>query len=246
MSPPARIAVTASVRRTDVGIPRVELEVGYLRAVEAAECAPLIVCPGLDQERLERRFSAAAGLLLTGGEDVDPERYGEAPAGARSLSPERDALELRLFALALERGLPVLAICRGIQLLNVALGGSLYQDLSAQWGTRIDHDRYREFDAEIHGVFVDGIRLLEGVYGDGRTQQNSAHHQGIRILAPALTPVAWADDGLVEAVELRDHGAPWVVGVQWHPERRLDETSGSQRRLFRRFAEAVLGVGASV
>ena len=106
-------------------------------------------------------------------------------------------------------------------------------------GTGIDHDRFREFAGQIHSIRTEGAELLRDVFPAGEFVQNSAHHQGIRDLAPALTPVAWAPDGLVEAVELRDPAAAWTAGVQWHPERKLADASGTNRRLFRRFAEAV-------
>lgn len=233
------IAVTAPVRDSDIGMPRVVLEAGYLQAVRVAGGLPLVISPLDDDATRERLFNLAGGLMLTGGEDVDPARYGQAPDGARTVSPERDAMELELLARALEQRVPVLAICRGIQILNVALGGSLFQDLFAQRGQEIDHDRYREFDGHIHSIHTEDPRLLAEVFAVEEFVQNSAHHQGIRDLAPDLTAVAWADDGVVEAVEYRVPGAAWTCGVQWHPERKVDESTGTNRRLFERFGEEV-------
>ena len=233
------IAVTAPVRDSDIGMPRVVLEAGYLQAVRVARGLPLVFSPLDEEDSRQRMFELAAGLLLTGGEDVDPARYGQAPDGARTVSPERDAMELLLLEQALERRMPVLAICRGIQILNVALGGTLFQDLFTQRGQEIDHDRYREFDGHIHSIRSDSPRLLAEVFEVEEFVQNSAHHQGIRDLSPELTAVAWAPDGLVEAVEYRADGAAWTCGVQWHPERKIEERTGTNRRLFEVFGQEV-------
>ena len=238
MSPPL-IAITAPVRDSDIGMPRVVLEAGYLQAVRVAGALPVVLSPLDDDDTRERLLGLSAGLLLTGGEDVDPARYGQAPDGARTVSPERDAMELDLLHRALEVGMPVLAICRGVQLLNVALGGTLFQDLYTQRGQEIDHDRYREFDGHIHSIRTREPGLLAPVFAEPEFVQNSAHHQGIRDLSPELTAVAWAPDGLVEAVEYRAPGAAWTCGVQWHPERKIAEPSGTNRRLFETFGEEI-------
>lgn len=233
------VALTAPVRDSDIGMPRVMVEAGYLRALGATGVLPLILSPLDDPEARDRMFDLASGLILSGGEDVDPACYGARPDGARTVSPERDALELELLRRALERRIPVLGICRGCQLLNVALGGTLYQDLETCYGTEIDHDRFREFAGQIHSIRWSGARLLSGVFPADEFIQNSAHHQGIDRLADGLTAVAWAPDGLVEAVECRESAAGWVVGVQWHPERKLDDPSGTNTRLFERFGAEV-------
>jgi putative glutamine amidotransferase len=233
------IAVSAPVRDSDIGMPRVVVEAGYLQAVRVAQGLPLVFSPLDDEDTRERMFELAAGLLLTGGEDVDPARYGQPPEGARTVSPERDAMELLLLEQAIESRIPVLAICRGIQIMNVALGGTLFQDLFTQRGQDIDHDRYREFDGHIHSIRSEAPRLLAEVFEVEEFVQNSAHHQGIRDLSSKLTAVAWAPDGLVEAVEYRAEGAAWTCGVQWHPERKIEDPSGTNRRLFEVFGQEV-------
>ena len=238
------VALTAPVRDSDIGMPRVMVEAGYLRALGETGLLPLILSPLDDPPTRDSLFALSSGLILSGGEDVDPARYGESPDGARTVSPERDAMEIDLVHRAIDRPIPVLAICRGVQLLNVALGGTLYQDLETKMGTGIDHDRFKEFAGQIHAIHSEGAQLLREVFPAGDFVQNSAHHQGIHELAPTLTAVAWAPDGLVEAVELRDSGAAWTAGVQWHPERKLGDASGTNRRLFRRFAEAVRACAA--
>jgi len=157
----------------------------------------------------------AAGLLLAGGVDVDPRLYGERRAPqTEQPNRARDAHELRLLRQALERDLPVLAVCRGHQFLNVALGGSLLQHVEGD-----SHCADDEGQSRWHTVSLRGGRLGE-VYGLGRDLRvNSRHHQAVTVqrLAPSLEPFAYSPDGLVEAMESREHR--WVVGVQWHPER---------------------------
>lgn len=236
------IAVTAPARvAEDSPTLRVLAESGYLKGAEIAQGVPLIISPALEERTSSYLLERAGGVILTGGEDVAPARYGEPDTEARNVSPERDALELQVAERALERGMPILAICRGMQLLNVLLGGSLFQDLPAQQGTDRDHDRAgREVSRAIHEVRVEGTELLDGVFRDETFHANSTHHQGLRELGDGLVPVAWSEDGVVEAVEYRDgDAASWIVGIQWHPERMLDEATGTNRRIFERFGEAV-------
>lgn len=234
------VVVTAPLIRAGMGRPATVLEEGYGRGVMLAGGLPVIVSPALETERALELLGLADGLLLSGGEDVDPGRYGEGVEGAEDLSPERDELEFALLARALERGLPVFAICRGMQLLNVALGGTLWQDLVSQRPGEVKH-RGSGGETADHPVRFRDARLLAGVAPAGRARVNSTHHQGIRELGRDLVPVARTEDELVEAVELRVSGGPWVAGVQWHPERGLDREPGTDRRLFERFGEALRG-----
>lgn len=238
MTPPV-FAMTAPVRDSDIGMPRATVEAGYWTAAEVAGAHPIVISSLNSAATVDQILERSSGLMLTGGEDVGPSRYGQEPNGARTVSPQRDEMELRVAHRALEMGMPILAICRGIQLLNVALGGTLYQDLGTQWPSDIDHDRYQEFDGGIHGVRVEGERHADGVFSERVVIQNSAHHQGIKDLAAGLVPFAWADDGLVEGVECRADACGWVVGVQWHPERKVDGRTGANRRLFERFGQEV-------
>jgi len=232
-------AMTVSVRDSDIGMPLAVVEAGYWRAADVAGSLPLILSYLSERETVNLMLDRSSGLMLTGGEDVGPSRYGQKPNGARTVSPERDELELHAARYALDTGRPILAICRGAQLLNVALGGTLYQDLGTQWHSDVDHDRYREFDGGIHGVRVESPRHAKEVFTDQEFKQNSAHHQGIHDLAPALVPFAWAEDGLIEGIECHAGGCGWVVGVQWHPERKIDGPTGTNRRLFERFGAEV-------
>lgn len=234
-------ALTAPTRTAETGVDRAVVDAGYLRGMRVAGLLPLVLSPLDDSETHSRLMDRAGALVLTGGEDVDPGLYGQKPDGARKVSPERDSMEFALLRSAIERGLPVLAICRGVQVLNVALGGSLYQDLATHFDDAIAHDRWNELDVSVHGVRPDTPELLKNVFNGSGSMQNSAHHQGIDRLADGLTPVAFAPDGLVEAVEYRV-AAAWTVGVQWHPERKIDRDDGVNRRLFEAFGDAVRGV----
>jgi len=170
------------------------------------------------------------GLVLTGGEDVEPGRYGATPHPKLGETDRaRDAVELALIAGAERRRLPILAICRGIQILNVALGGTLYQDLASERPGPLDHADTRLR----HGLRIESGTLLHRTLDAVHASVNSRHHQAIRDLAPALRATAWAEDGVIEGAERKDPGAPWVVAVQWHPEDDVESA------LFRGFAEAI-------
>jgi putative glutamine amidotransferase len=185
-----------------------------------------------------RDLAAARGLVLCGGLDVDPERYGEPslPYGKVEVTPERDALEWVLLDLARERELPVWGICRGIQVLNVYLGGSLWQDLPTQMPSEIDHSQ-----SETPDVLAHAVRVIEpdAPVAERLTRDvplvNSRHHQAIRRAADGFVPVALSPDGLVEAAVL-DRGGWWVRAVQWHPENLV--ALGQQRALWTDFVSA--------
>lgn len=224
----APVAVTAPRRMVD-GRERITLNTAYVRALEGAGLVPLAIPMILAPDRAAAALEAVRGLVLTGGEDVAPARYGAAPhPRLGDVDPARDAAELALIDAARRRRLPILAICRGIQILNVALGGTLYQDLDSERPGPVPHN-----EASNHAVRVEAGSLLERTLGTRSASVNSRHHQAIRDLAPGLKAVAWADDGVIEAAEPADAGAPWIVAVQWHPE---DLT---ERALFDGFARAV-------
>ena len=171
------------------------------------------------------------GLLLSGGSDLDPRYYGEEPSPELGPTiPERDAFEMPLLELALRRGLPIFGICRGMQLLNVALGGTLYQDLPSQWGRGVlKHRQQTPKWQPTHEVEVrDGAYLAEIMDLDV-VKVNSYHHQGIKDLAGALVVSARSSDGVAEAVEASDLSERWIVGVQWHAEamRGADPVQGN-------------------
>ena len=221
------VAVTGS-RHTE-GRERVALNATYVRALARAGLVPLVVPPMLEPERAADALAAVHGLVLSGGVDVHPARYGATPHPALD-DPDlsRDAAELALVEAARARRLPILAICRGHQLLNVALGGTLYQDLPTEHPSDVVH---QDKDAR-HAIRIEPGSLAHHTLGVERCLVNSRHHQAIRALAPGLVATAWADDGVIESIEPADPSAPWLLGVQWHPE------DGDEGALFRRFADA--------
>ena len=176
-------------------------------------------------------------LLLPGGGDMHPRFYGQALNGSEDLDEARDARELTLIDNFLCAGKPVIGICRGLQILNVVLGGTLYQDLKTQTGTEITHSMDKPYDRTVHEVNILPDTPLAALYGPGPLAVNSRHHQGIKGLAPALHAQAVASDGLVEAVYLPEYR--FVQAVQWHPEHRWQ--AAESQSLLRSFVDACRG-----
>jgi len=203
----------------------------YLHAVQQAGGVPVLLPPQLSKSSLERLVRGLDAVLLTGGGDMDPACFGEAPHPTLyDVAPSRDALETSVTHMALEKRTPLLAICRGIQVLNVALGGTLYQDVGTDPGTEIQHSQQEGRDQTTHKVTVTPGSRLARVLGADDVEVNSFHHQVIKALGRGLTAVAWAPDQLIEGVELADDSR-FVLGIQWHPE-HLVGGSEPARRLF--------------
>jgi len=224
---------------------KIRLSLNYARSLEGAGLVPLVVPPLTDPTCAGAILDSAGGLLLTGGEDVDPSRYGAPPhPKLGTTNPQRDATELALLAAARDRRLPVLAICRGIQLLDVACGGTLYQDLPSERPSAIEHDSHGERSARTHGVTITAGSRLAAATGAAAMQVNSYHHQAADRVGAGLLVTAVADDGVVEAVEV-DDPAWWVVAVQWHPEDLTTDARSWDRGIFRAFADAVARAGGA-
>ena len=234
---PAIVAVTATARLVE-GVERVRLNAAYVRALESVGLVPVIVPPSASPESVLRVLDVVAGLVLSGGEDVDPSRYGATPHP--ELGPvncARDDTELALLGRARALGLPTLAICRGIQVVNVALGGTLVQDLPSERQGIAPHDVDDERDSRVHGVRIDPDSHLASILGAQSLGVNSIHHQAVDRLGEAMRINARADDGTVEGVESDDPNW-WMVGVQWHPEELTTTPEPWDRRLFAAFAAA--------
>jgi putative glutamine amidotransferase len=209
---------------------------GYFAGIEGAGGIPLML-PLTDDPSVIRQIAGAAdGLLFTGGQDVQPALYGQETLPAcEEVCARRDGMERLLFAEALGRDLPVFGICRGIQLINVLLGGSLYQDILSQTGSPVAHNmRGPPYDRPAHAVSARADTPLRDLLGSGAVSVNSYHHQGIRDLAPPLAVMAEAPDGLAEAVYMP--GKAFVWAVQWHPEFALGDPAS--RALFAAFVGA--------
>ncbi|MDD3214418.1 MAG: gamma-glutamyl-gamma-aminobutyrate hydrolase family protein [Eubacteriales bacterium] len=209
----------------------------YLKSSLKAGIIPTILSMDMNEEQITSCFYRLDGLLLTGGNDLDPLLFGESPVQAiMQVDPLRDRFEMMLVKEAYKRAMPVFAICRGLQTLNVALGGTLYQDLPTQYtasdgGQAILHKQTAPPQEPCHRVqFTAGSPLID-IYGRDRIKVNSLHHQAIKTPAERLTVCAAAEDGVIEAVY--DASMPFVWGVQWHPERMADGAP-----LFKAFARA--------
>ena len=188
--------------------------------------------------------AAFDALLLGGGADVDPVRYGKdrLANGTVEVDADRDRIDFELFELARRRGAPVLGICRGLQVVNVALGGTLIQDIPTQRPSDVVHGRERDKTRRDHAVTVEpGTRLAE-LSGGGEVLVNSRHHQAIEAVAPGLAVSGTSPDGLAEAVE--GEGGPWLVAVQWHPENLAPAGDPVSRRLFAGFVRAASDAAA--
>ena len=231
------VALTGTTAVGD-GILRVRTNAAYVRALEAAGLVP-IVLPPLDAANAARALDAVSGLVLTGGEDVAPQRYGEAPHRALgTINEARDAFELALIGAARARGLPTLAICRGIQVLNVALGGTLVQDIPSQCPSALPHAPPGSRAARVHEVHVAPATRLADALNARCVRVNSVHHQAIARVALGLRVTARAPDGIIEAAEWEGDDW-WAVGVQWHPEELIDTDEEWDRALFAEFAAMV-------
>jgi putative glutamine amidotransferase len=211
----------------------------YVRAVEAAAGVPIVLPPQRDS--IDELLVVIDGLLLSGGPDVDPARYGDnyVHPATYGIDPDRDQFEIDLFDSALRRGIPTIGICRGIQVMNVALGGTLIQDVSTEHPGASDvghrqHERGLKDSAVGHALSVVEPTPLP-IFGNNDLGVNSFHHQAIRDIAADLMPVAYSPDGLIEAVVMRDN--PEVFGVQWHPE-LMFERDNAHLRPFARLVEA--------
>lgn len=236
-----RIGITALIRTVD-GQERTGVNAAYPAAVAQAGGAPLILSPTAGPASATTLLAAVDAIIFTGGADVAPARYAAAPhPNLGPIEPARDEFEFVLFHAARGLGIPILAICRGFQLANVALGGTLWQDLPSERPGAVPHDGAWPRTDRVHRVSMAGDSKVAAALNVTSLETNSFHHQGIRDLAPALRATGHTDDGLIEAVEAL--GGPWLVGVQWHPEAFWQEATAPDPELFRALVQVARGVG---
>jgi gamma-glutamyl-gamma-aminobutyrate hydrolase PuuD len=221
------IGLTVGPTRARDGLEYAQLRMSYVRAVEQAGGLPVLI-PPLDGPALVALLERLDGLLLPGGADIDPAEYGEASSGSKPPNRALDRLELAATRWAIQHELPTLGICRGQQLINVALGGSLVQHMDGH-----APDGPRELLA--HALRVAPDSRLAAVLGTTGVQVNSHHHQAVKTLGRGLIAVAWAPDGTIEGLESREHR--WLLAVQFHPEDLVPDHAASQR-LFGAFIES--------
>jgi gamma-glutamyl-gamma-aminobutyrate hydrolase PuuD len=239
----ALVAVTTTMVPEAGGTrrPEIALYAIYVGVLERLGLTSVLLTPAHSPRSIQLLLRRCSGLVLSGGEDIDPSRYGEdAIPQLGMVTPARDAMEIAALGLALERRLPILGICRGMQLMNVFFGGTLYQDLDTQRPGELLHRQTEPWGARSHAVKVAPDSQLCEILGSEDLVINSFHHQAVKDLAPTLRAVAMTADGVVEAVELKTH--PWIMGVQWHPERHeaSAQSTDPDRRLLAAFRQAVV------
>lgn len=224
------------------GRSRVRVNEAYTDALASVGLVPIILPPG-DPIVAACSLREIAGLVLTGGEDIDPRRFGEEPHPATGEPHQpRDAYEIALARAAYERRIPTLAICRGVQVMNVALGGTLVQDIPTQVKTTINHDQSEQRHDRVHEVRFEPGSAVARLMNAPAIFTNSSHHQSLDQVPPELKVTGRAPDGVIEAVEPTDP-AWWMIGVQWHPEELTGTAEDWDRRLFAAFASEVRAVG---
>lgn len=226
------IGVTSTVWRDEDRLRGYGIGLAYLHAVENAGGLPVMIAPNLHDDTLRQVYDRLDGLLLIGGGDVDPALYGqtESPSAAlRSVDAARDSTEIALSRWALADNKPLLGVCRGVQVMNVALGGTLYRDLATERAGVVNHDleNVGTFRLNGHAITVSDSSRLAVLLGSTALTVNSFHHQAVQTLGAGLLATATASDGLIEAVEQPDKR--FFVGVQWHPEVMFDDSPAMQR-----------------
>lgn len=217
---------------------RVKIESAYFTAVKEAGGVPILLPLHNNVSDLKELVEHLDGVIFSGGPDVNPRYFGEeAIPECGVIVKERDELELSLLPLIMERKVPILGICRGIQLINIALGGDIYQDIKAQTdlSIKIAHYQKSKDSTATHKVSVVSGSLLSRILGEDEIWVNSFHHQSVRRIADGLTVAAYSSDGLVEAVTKEDY--PFFLAVQWHPE-ELFATDRYAQQIFHEFVIA--------
>lgn len=201
---------------------------GYMNGIIEAGGTPIMLPLTDNKNMINQIADMCDGFLFTGGHDLSPSLYNEEiMPQCGDCSPERDAMEVYLLRRIIELNKAALGICRGIQILNVVLGGTLYQDLPTQWNSDICHRQQPPYDKPIHQVDITDNTPLHRVLGKDNIAVNSYHHQGIKKLSPELLPMAKAADGLIEAVYKPDKKFVWAV--QWHPEFSYKDDENSKK-----------------
>lgn len=207
----------------------------YMKGIEEAGGIPVMLPLTTDKKLLESLCDRLDGFLFSGGHDISPKLYNEKELDTcGTIIEKRDEMEAALFKLAYERDIAVLGICRGIQLINAVLDGSLYQDLPSQHPTTTEHHQKPPYDNPIHKVTINKESPLYTLLEKDILDVNSYHHQAIKALSPILSPMAYSDDGLIEAIYAKDKKYIWAV--QWHPE--FSYKNADSKKIFKSFVNA--------
>lgn len=234
-----RIGLTVNYEEKAGGRFGVYVGQDYTDALYDAGAWPIVLAYTDDAPAIADIAEELDGLLLTGGDDIDPSLFGEEPhIGLGEVSPVRDRMEVALLRAVARQGKPVLGICRGIQVMNAVFGGTLYQDLPREWRGNLQHVQKAPRTHTAHTVTVTEGSRLHGIAQCARLPVNTFHHQAVKQIAPGFVATARSGDGLIEAIECP--GSVFFMGVQWHPE-NLWRTLPEHRRLFAAFADACRG-----
>ena len=230
------IGITTYHSTNSYGQPLVVLQQSYVRAIKQAGGVPVLIPSLIAEDGWDSLYARLDGILFSGGGDIGLEHSpGDSHPRIDDVDPERDSVELKMLNTAASDGKPFLGICRGCQVMNVALGGTLYTHIPDQLPNALDHS----YPGNMRTVLVHQVKIEEGthvaeIFGEPIIKVNSLHHQGLKDIAPSLRVAGHAPDGLVEAIELPDH--PFGLAVQWHPEWLTDQEG--TRNLFRKFVDA--------
>jgi putative glutamine amidotransferase len=229
------IGITTNQSSNSYGQAIVNLSEAYVNAIHQAGGVPVLIPSSIASDGWKSLYSRLDGILFSGGGDISLDHFkGDPHPRIDGIEPERDDIELNMLRAAVSDGKPFLGICRGCQLINVGLGGTLYTHIPDQLPGALDHD----YPGNMRAVLVHEVKIEEGtktadVLGEPIVKVNSLHHQGVKDVPAVLRIAGYAPDGLVEAIELIGH--PFGIAVQWHPESLTDQPS--TRNLFRRFVE---------
>ena len=211
---------------------------GYLEGIRQAGGLPIVLPFTNGPDEIKQLSDMCGGFLFTGGHDVDPTLYNETPIGNNVVCcKKRDEMEKYFLDIAIKTNKSVLGICRGIQFINAALGGSLYQDIPLQHSSNVEHHQHAPYDIPIHSVTLKENTPLHQLLQVTKLKVNSYHHQAIKELAPELIQMAVSEDGLTEAICKPDHHFMWAV--QWHPEFSY-KTDASSRAIFSAFVRSMM------
>ncbi|HEU0294061.1 MAG TPA: gamma-glutamyl-gamma-aminobutyrate hydrolase family protein [Anaerolineales bacterium] len=230
------IGITTYYSTNSYGQPLVVLQQSYVKAIKQAGGVPVLIPSLVAEDGWDALYARLDGILFSGGGDIGLEYSpGDPHPRIDDVDPERDSVELKLINAAASDGKPFLGICRGCQIMNVALGGTLYTHIPDQLPNALDHS----YPGNLRTVLVHQVKIEEGthtaeIFGEPIIKVNSLHHQGIKDVAPSVRAAGHAPDGLVEVIELPDH--PFGLAVQWHPEWLTDQEG--TRNLFKKFVDA--------
>lgn len=231
------IGITSAYVKHNSFMEGVYVHEDYHKSIARNKAIPLIL-PYTSPELAIEMIDLCDGIILSGGEDVDPFFYGQEPhLHLGETIPQRDEVEIAMVKYALDRELPLLAICRGVQILNVALGGTLIQDIPSTMKEPIQHSQKVDRSRETHWVTLDKESKLYQIFGEESVRVNSLHHQALDRIANDLNVVAKATDGIIEAVEYAH--SPFAIGVQWHPE-SLASSNPLMNKLFTEFIQEAI------